>query len=251
MINVFICDDEAVFIDIISEKTHQIMSEMNKKCSVMGFRKSSDFIEAVKSGQTVPHIVFLDIFMPECSGHEAAVILKKKYPECKLVFISSHEEEVFDAFDYNANGFISKFRFKEKFASTLRRLILETEANQPASVCFTVCSEDGSIEKVCLEYSDIIFAECIMKKVFITTIDGKCRLIRRGTWHEITERLSGPDFVIPHNNYIINMQHINIIKDDSVYMEYGNKCIAISKHRKREFMAKFNEYTFTKEEHHI
>jgi DNA-binding NarL/FixJ family response regulator len=55
-------------------------------------------------------LIFLDIIMPGMTGLEAARIIKKKYPEIKILLLSAEtsKESINEALDIGVDGFISK-----------------------------------------------------------------------------------------------------------------------------------------------
>lgn len=57
-----------------------------------------------------PHVVLLDIEMPEMNGIETTLLLKKEYPKIKIIILTMHSEEefIFDLMTKGANGFLSK-----------------------------------------------------------------------------------------------------------------------------------------------
>lgn len=42
MVNIIVCDDEAVFLDIISDEANRVMSKHNLEYQCIKFRSSSD-----------------------------------------------------------------------------------------------------------------------------------------------------------------------------------------------------------------
>lgn len=246
MLNIFVCDDEAVFIDIVGDETRKFMNSLGKEYRIYSFLSSREFKDFIESEAVAPDVVFLDIKMPEVNGHELALLLKSKYPDCQLVFITSVEDEIYDAFDYNANGFISKYCMMDKFDSTLRRVVANAEANAPENTFLTLISDDGGVERVRLCFNDIVFLECIMRKVYVTTSDGQCRRVRCDSWREVMEKFSRSPFSVPHQNYIVNLKYVARMKDDCIYLTYENKIISVSRHRRKDFVSEYNSFSFSK-----
>jgi DNA-binding NarL/FixJ family response regulator len=61
-------------------------------------------------GRLLPDVVLMDIGMPIMDGVRATQIIKKQFPDVKVVMLTSHEEEqdVLDAFHSGANSYCLK-----------------------------------------------------------------------------------------------------------------------------------------------
>ena len=67
-------------------------------------------IEKMTRLSTPPHVCLLDINMPEMDGFETAIVLKKKWPQVRILFFSMHNSTAFvsKATQLGADGFLSK-----------------------------------------------------------------------------------------------------------------------------------------------
>jgi DNA-binding NarL/FixJ family response regulator len=68
-----------------------------------------------------PHVVLLDIEMPEMNGIEATQILKEKYPDIKVIILTMHNEEefIFDLMTKGAHGFLPKDKSVEEVVDAI------------------------------------------------------------------------------------------------------------------------------------
>ncbi|WP_207491567.1 response regulator transcription factor [Myroides marinus] len=69
-----------------------------------------DLIEVLESKTVVIDLVFLDIQMPKMDGYQTAAILTKKYPEIKILILTSYNDvySVIRMLDYNIAGYLTK-----------------------------------------------------------------------------------------------------------------------------------------------
>lgn len=83
-INLLIADDHTMFLE-------GIVSLLGQESEINSIRKANNGIEALDIIKTTSvDLVILDISMPEMDGIELTKILKKKYPEIKILVVSTH-----------------------------------------------------------------------------------------------------------------------------------------------------------------
>lgn len=243
VINILTCDDEAVFLDIIQDAIKKEMSGSGERYEFYGFTSGRELIKRViEKEEIVPHIIFMDVMMPDLNGKDTAYQVKKKFPDCQIVLISSHEEESFDSFDYNVNGFISKYKLNEKFSQNFQRVMGNIRSSRPSAVCLTVFGEGAGFERIRLSADDIIFLECDDKRAFVILESGEKIRIKCDMWRSVNADFDKPPFAVPHRNYIVNMNHISRITSEDVIMSDGT-AISLSKRRRSDFVKKYTEYS--------
>jgi len=79
--------------------------------------------EAIELIQTIkPDIVLMDFGLPDGTGADATRAILKKYPECKIVFLtmSEEDEDLFEAIRSGAKGYLLKSLQPARLISTLR-----------------------------------------------------------------------------------------------------------------------------------
>ncbi|PEX74451.1 DNA-binding response regulator [Bacillus cereus] len=64
----------------------------------------------VKVGETTPDVILMDLYMPEMDGVEATAYIKKKYPNVKVIVLTSFSDQahVLPALRAGASGYILK-----------------------------------------------------------------------------------------------------------------------------------------------
>ncbi len=98
--------------------------------SVLETSDSSDELVAAKSCEEALGIdesegfdlVILDYYLPGASGIEALTSLKKRFPEARIVMMSSdpHPRIIHEAIENGASGFIPKIEEKDVFIAALK-----------------------------------------------------------------------------------------------------------------------------------
>lgn len=75
---------------------------------VLDANNGKELIQQLDNG--LPDVILMDLKMPEMDGMEATKIVKKKYPEIKVLVLSMYDEEQFIIYclELGANGYLLK-----------------------------------------------------------------------------------------------------------------------------------------------
>lgn len=99
---IVLADDHA----LIRQGLKKIIEEV-ADLEVIG--EAGDGIELLSLLNTVtPHMVILDVSMPNLRGIEAVREIKKKYAEVKVLILTMHKEYLHQAFSASADGYLLK-----------------------------------------------------------------------------------------------------------------------------------------------
>jgi DNA-binding NarL/FixJ family response regulator len=88
--------------------------------------EAADGREAVRAvGQLAPHLVLMDLSMPEMSGMEAITEIKRRYPEVRVLVLTLHRGEnyVHESLKAGADGYILKDATQEEFRVAIRSVL--------------------------------------------------------------------------------------------------------------------------------
>ena len=116
---IVIADDHALFMDGLKNLLE------SRGYKVIGMAR--DGMEAFNLAKKLqPDVMLIDIFMPNCDGLEATMLIKANFPKIKVVILTSseNEQDVFNAIKYGACGyFIKSFNSDTLFGllDTLKR----------------------------------------------------------------------------------------------------------------------------------
>jgi DNA-binding NarL/FixJ family response regulator len=106
---------QPVTIAIVDDHA-MLRQAVNLRLSLLGYKvvleaeNGKVFLDQLPKLPKPPDICLLDINMPVMDGFEAAVELKKRWPQIKILFFSMHNSKSFicKAHLVGADGFISK-----------------------------------------------------------------------------------------------------------------------------------------------
>ena len=206
---VFICDDEPRILKSISEKVKEILAD----CTVNEFSDSLSLLEALKSEEC--ELLLLNIDMPQLGGLEIAGQLKFLRQKPLLVFVTSHDELVYDSLLFHPFGFIRKSCLDTELKKVLRDC--ETELDFPDKFYTFKC---GS-ENVRLKVSEIFYLESEGNYLKVYTKGQVYRI--RDTIAAAQEALSEKGFIRLHRGFLVNQQAVKVLGSDEAELATGER----------------------------
>lgn len=227
---VFLCDDEPGIVSVLTEQVHKILPESK----VEGFTDGISLLRALQKKDC--DILLLDIDMPEMNGLDVAKCLEGCHAKPFLIFVTSHDELVYDSFHYHPFGFIRKSRLEEELEKVLKDCCLEM-TNREKHFYFHTASAD-----VRLDLQDILYFEADGNYLKVFTKETCYRF--RETLLAVENALSMDGFVRVHKGFLINQAAVRIIGQGDVelingsHIPFGRMYLESAKKRLKEYIVK-------------
>ncbi len=120
MINIFVIDDHPVFIDGIKS----VFSNGNDKIKVTGWATSvKEALPKLKRSQA--KIVLLDLIMPEISGVDFCLMIKKQFPEKKVIALTGELDPtvLYNTWINGADAILIKYCQKKELVSAIHSVL--------------------------------------------------------------------------------------------------------------------------------
>jgi DNA-binding LytR/AlgR family response regulator len=188
-----------------------------------------------------PDLIFLDVEMPGSNGFQ---LLDSLTYSPKIILTTSKTEYAFDAFQYHVNDYLKKPFTYKRFLESIQKVqglpapgtksTPVTPAPPPSDIDFLFIRADDKLVR--LKKEDILFMESMRDYVKFVT-PGKT-YITYSTLKSMEEKLGGPSFIKVHRSYIININKIDDIRGNTIYVQ-GN-AIPVGKGHKEELAARLN-----------
>ena len=121
MLSIAICDDQQDSLETIEEELHRSSKNLNVEIETHLYTDGNDMLGQMKNNKDYFDVVFLDIDMPKISGLDVAAKMRSINQEILLVFISAHEQYVFDSIDYSPIKYIRKLKMHDEIELALKK----------------------------------------------------------------------------------------------------------------------------------
>jgi DNA-binding NarL/FixJ family response regulator len=115
---ILLVDDHPLFLDGLRN--------LLTVCGMQVIGTANDGFEALEAARKMkPDIIAMDIQMPRCNGLEATRLIKAEMPNMKIVMLttSADEENLFEALQNGASGYLLKSMSMDEFQELLSGLI--------------------------------------------------------------------------------------------------------------------------------
>lgn len=221
---IIVDDDEMIRLDL-EEKINQTMT-LNLVGSCSNALEASNLVMT----QNID-LIFLDVMMPGMTGLEFIKTLSASRPE--LIMITSNKEYAAEAFDYDVTDFLVKPVAYDRFLKAVSKA--KKNFDKKGTTINTI--DDHIFIKVSsrfvkLELKTIQYIEALADYVTIYTATDKYTI--HSTMKGIEVVLPVNDFARVHNSYIVRLDKITAIEDNSISV--NRVTIPVSRNRFKPLM---------------
>ena len=214
-----LCDDEEADLDKAESMLKNYQNQHPKQELVIErFSCVEELLYMVREESFVPDLIFMDIYMPEKQGMEAAKELRKMGNECQIIFLTAAREFALDAFGVNAIQYLLKPVSSDKLFPVLDKVLSDLDEERKK---YLLLRSEGRIHRVPI--NNIVYCEAQRKHQCVYLSDGS-QLLLRMTLGGIYDMLSEyPEFIKAGIAYIVNLNHIDSLNAQSMQMDNGMK----------------------------
>lgn len=234
MIRIAVVDDEEMFILSFQKDLKRLFKQNNVDFLISSFTSGSEFLESYEEAKY--DLIFLDIDIPDVNGIEIASDIRSKKINTELIFVSGHDNFVFESIHY------APFRFIRK-----AELLLDTE-----EAVFSFCKKTKNNERyISLELEENnIFFDDISKIIYIFSqrhdifiLNDKKETFRLSsrlyTMDSLEELISSRGFIRIHKSYLVNYLCIYKIQCEKILLKDLSD-IPLSRGRAAKVKEKYN-----------
>ncbi|MBQ8821832.1 MAG: response regulator transcription factor [Lachnospiraceae bacterium] len=204
---IYICDDEMQIVKGIVRKTRECVPGS----SITEFFHAETLLEGIQAEGV--DVLLLDIDMPGLSGLEVAEALKTLPYSPLLVFVTSHDELVYDSLQFHPFGFVRKSHLDKELPKILKDCERELVGKRAV---YHFKSGEG---EVYLPLSEIMYFESEANYLVVFTRKESYRF--RETLSAVEKELAGQGFVRVHKGFLVNMAAVKLLGTGQLTLENG------------------------------
>ncbi|MBJ6109024.1 response regulator transcription factor [Hymenobacter sp. BT523] len=201
-------------------------------------------VEAAEALRTQPvDLLFLDVEMPLMSGIE---LLRTLQHPPLVVLITSSKDYAVQAFEQAVVDYLVKPVSYARFLQAAQKALEMAErqtADDPDAIqasapnaAFTFVKVDNKLVRV--TFDDVRYVEALGDYVHVIT--DRSKLIVYSTMKAVEEKFPATRFVRVHRSFIVNLDHIQALEDNSLVVE--SKHIPVGQTYLRDVMQRLNKF---------
>lgn len=224
MLKMAICDNDQVFVRKLEEYIKEIKSD--HRDIAMKFYVFSSSIEFLKCLNNMERfdVVFMDVQIKHVNGIEIGKRIREIF-DTIIVYISSTDQYFVDIFNIKPFGFLTKpVKFSE-FEHVF--FVIYKHIFDPNTI-YEFKSGKSSLR---VKFKDIIYFKSFKRRVVVQTLSGEHEFY--GKLSDVYKVAKNFDFMFIHKSYIINYEHIRLIRYEYVEMING-EILDISERKRKE-----------------
>lgn len=238
MIKIAIVDDDSQMLSIVENNIKQ-SPECMGDVIISKFSNAQDALDYLEKYE-VFDIVISDIEMEGMQGMEFGEIIRKKYPDIFLIFLTAFPHYAVKSYAINAHQYVLKEEMEERLSNVVREMIGQLKEKQKK---YRNIIKGNEIKK--LDYDDIFYIRKVKEAKYVqyTTVHGEYQ--ERISLEQILEELGETEFMMIERGFIVNITHIDSVKGRTICLDNGEQ-LSISRGRYAEVRERL--HTFWREQ---
>jgi DNA-binding LytR/AlgR family response regulator len=211
MYRIAICDDEPQILKDLSDIIMTVLHKLNVDAEYYVTQEAGQLLEYMN--RTNVDILFIDIDMPGYNGMQIAEYLLNHDYKGLLIFVTNHDELVYQSFKYHPFGFIRKSYFTQEIEQVILSALKVLFSRQD-SISIKI---NGDM--IIIKLSDIMYFEAQLNYVNIFTTNEVYHY--RESLGALENQLAIKGFIRIHKGFLVNQQFVHAIRYDEVELSSG------------------------------
>ena len=225
MIRIAVVEDDAPAAQRLCSYLDRYAAENSLELQSTCFSDGQEFCSRY-SGQM--DILFLDVQMPRLDGFDTARAVRRIDPNVPIVFLTNAAQYAIRGYEVDAVDYIVKPLQYEVFCMKFQKILRLLAARQGKSI---LVNRRGEMQK--LQTSRILYIEIFDHQLSYHTVDGSFTQTGSTSLRGLEETLADSGFARCHNCYLVNLQYVDKLEDDTVFL--CGRQLPVSRTRKKAF----------------
>lgn len=232
MYSVALVDDEQRDVARITHCLSRFEKEKQQRFKVASFQNGINFLTAFKSNYD---IVFMDVNLPHMNGIDVAKKMRALDRNIVLVFVTNMVGMAIKGYSVGASSFVPKPIEYDNISDALQQIIPEIEEKKLKQT--VLISSNRDIYKVNVD--DIAYVEVLGHRLVYHIKGGQIQ--SWGTMKTIESTLPQQSFARCNACYLVNLQHVSMVKNMAVHI--GDDRLPISQSKRKDFIQRLTSYS--------
>ena len=239
---VAVCDDDTAVFDTITDTAKNAFAQNGTEAEILCFSSPSLLEKAMETRAF--DLIFLDIEMPEEDGIRFGERLAKLEQTPDIIFVSSREDRVFDAFKIHPFGFVRKSLFLQDIGGVIADYV--AARREEGARNFVVQTVSGTVS---IPVESIRYFEGARKNQLVYTTQNREPIAITLTMKQLEEIFVPRAFLRVHTGYLVNYRFIRRMTAADVILTDGTT-LPISRRKATQIKLEYMEL-LKKEGSHI
>lgn len=233
MIKIAICDDEELYLDMLVVQLEK-SKDFYKKFELFKYYDGNELLKDNEKQHF--DCVFLDIEMKTISGIEIAENIRKVNEDMMIVFLTSHEEKVYEVIKLNPFRYIRKniSECNQEIDEAVEEIIKKYEQKS-----YKMCFQSNNKKEIVVGINEIFYFQAYDHCVTMC-YENNTDVIK-DTLNNIEKELYLKGFFRVHKSFIINLRKVKGFNGLEVELVNGDK-VLISRHKLADFKSTFHDF---------
>lgn len=228
-LNIAVCDDDSVHVDLITSYIKSMDTSYNIDC-ILAY-SGEELLEQLNEKKI--DVVFLDIEMKTLNGIETGKKIRALSEDTIIVYITGYRHYAVEAFEIESFHYLIKPIMEAKFVKLMERILTrieERKAFRDKEKILPIKTRDNLIQ---LQYDTIYYFEKDFRKLKVHTSDTTIEFY--GSMNNLLGEIDTSYFIRCHQSYIVNKHKIKGIQGNTIILNREeNSYIPISRTYKKE-----------------
>lgn len=222
-INVAICDDNSVQIDILKDFLNDYRCEYDFE--VLTTTEPEELINIMQRKSI--DVALLDIEMGSFNGLELGILLREKNEDVIIVYITGHKEYSFYSYEVKPLDYILKPVTKMRFYCVMDDVLRRYEQIQSYKEKMNIFSVRTKDLFLSIHYDDIFYFEKSGRKIIAVTSRGEFSFYF--SIKQLEQMLDMSQFVKAHQGYLVNIRKISAYYENLLILKDGGYSVPVSR----------------------